>query len=151
MAPEARAGDEALRASDQERERVAALLREHAGEGRLEVDELAERLDRAYAARTRGDLTPLTDDLPDVPSRSPRSRSRRLPRELVDHAGAFVAVNLVLVAIWALTGAGYFWPVWPILGWGVGIASHASEGLFGVRFPCAGPCGRRRSGHRAAA
>jgi hypothetical protein len=32
---------------------------------------------------------------------------------------AFVTTSLLLVAIWALTGAGYFWPVWPILGWGV--------------------------------
>ena len=32
---------------------------------------------------------------------------------------AFVSTSVLLVAIWALTGAGYFWPVWPILGWGV--------------------------------
>jgi hypothetical protein len=38
----------------------------------------------------------------------------------VDHElRAFVATSVLLVAIWALTGAGYFWPVWPILGWGV--------------------------------
>jgi hypothetical protein len=30
-----------------------------------------------------------------------------------------VATAVLLVAIWALTGMGYFWPVWPILGWGV--------------------------------
>jgi fatty acid desaturase len=32
---------------------------------------------------------------------------------------AFLATAVLLVAIWALTGAGYFWPVWPILGWGL--------------------------------
>jgi hypothetical protein len=31
----------------------------------------------------------------------------------------FLATSVLLVAIWALTGMGYFWPVWPILGWGV--------------------------------
>ena len=32
---------------------------------------------------------------------------------------SFLATSVLLVAIWALTGMGYFWPVWPILGWGV--------------------------------
>jgi hypothetical protein len=32
---------------------------------------------------------------------------------------AWAATSVLLVAIWALTGMGYFWPVWPILGWGV--------------------------------
>ena len=34
----------------------------------------------------------------------------------------FVATSILLVAIWALTGMGYFWPVWPILGWGLFVA-----------------------------
>src|SRR5207244_162233 len=41
-----------LRVSDQERERAAAEIREHFAAGRLDADELAERLERAYAART---------------------------------------------------------------------------------------------------
>jgi hypothetical protein len=32
---------------------------------------------------------------------------------------AWIGTSVLLLAIWALTGAGYFWPVWPILGWGV--------------------------------
>ena len=32
----------------------------------------------------------------------------------------------LLVVIWALTGAGYFWPIWPMLGWGIGVLSHAA-------------------------
>jgi hypothetical protein len=32
---------------------------------------------------------------------------------------SWAATSMLLVAIWALTGMGYFWPVWPILGWGV--------------------------------
>lgn len=54
-----------LRASDADRERVAAVLREAAAEGRLAFDELDERLSAAYAAKTYADLEPLTRDLPD--------------------------------------------------------------------------------------
>ena len=53
-----------LRVSDADRERVAERLREAAGEGRLTVDELDERVERAYAARTAGELSTLTADLP---------------------------------------------------------------------------------------
>jgi Domain of unknown function (DUF1707)/Cell wall-active antibiotics response 4TMS YvqF len=52
------------RASDSEREQTVARLREAAAEGRLTVDELDERIDAAYAATTRAELEPLTDDLP---------------------------------------------------------------------------------------
>jgi hypothetical protein len=41
------------------------------------------------------------------------------------HFAVYLAVNALLVAIWALTSAGYFWPVWPMLGWGIGVAAHA--------------------------
>jgi hypothetical protein len=34
---------------------------------------------------------------------------------------AYVVVNAFLVGVWALTGRGYFWPVWPIAGWGLGM------------------------------
>ncbi|MQA06386.1 MAG: DUF1707 domain-containing protein [Streptosporangiales bacterium] len=57
-----------LRASDEDRERVAERLREAAGDGRLTLAELEERLDLAYQARTYGELTPLTVDLPDASS-----------------------------------------------------------------------------------
>ncbi len=40
------------------------------------------------------------------------------------HAAVFAAVNVLLVAIWASTGGGYFWPIWPFLGWGIGLAFH---------------------------
>ena len=36
-------------------------------------------------------------------------------------------VMALLVAIWALTGMGYFWPIWPALGWGIGIVSHRAS------------------------
>lgn len=53
-----------LRISDADRHRVADLLRDAAGEGRLDLEELEERLEAAYAARTYADLVPLTADLP---------------------------------------------------------------------------------------
>jgi hypothetical protein len=54
-----------LRASDADRERVANVLREAAGDGRLTMDELDERLDAVFAAKTYAELEPITHDLPD--------------------------------------------------------------------------------------
>jgi len=53
-----------LRVSHDDRERVVERLRQAAGEGRLDIDELEERLERAFAARTYGDLQPLLRDIP---------------------------------------------------------------------------------------
>jgi hypothetical protein len=53
-----------MRISDADRHRVAEILREAAGEGRLELTELDERLEATYAARTYADLVPITHDLP---------------------------------------------------------------------------------------
>jgi hypothetical protein len=41
------------------------------------------------------------------------------PARIDSEMRTYVATSVLLVAIWALTGMGYFWPVWPILGWGV--------------------------------
>jgi Domain of unknown function (DUF1707)/Cell wall-active antibiotics response 4TMS YvqF len=65
-----------LRASDADRERVANVLREAAGDGRLTMDELDQRLDAVYAAKTYAELEPITHDLPEtgtgyVPAASP--------------------------------------------------------------------------------
>lgn len=54
-----------VRVSDADRDQVAGVLREALAQGRISADELEERLSRAYAARTFGDLEPLTSDLPD--------------------------------------------------------------------------------------
>ncbi len=53
-----------LRASDADRERTANVLREAAGDGRLTMAELDERLDAVYAAKTYAELEPITHDLP---------------------------------------------------------------------------------------
>ncbi len=53
-----------LRISDADRHQVAEVLREAAGEGRIDFEELDERLEATYAARTYADLVPITVDLP---------------------------------------------------------------------------------------
>lgn len=65
-----------LRIGDAEREVAAAALGEHFAQGRLTLDEHAERLDQVWAARTRGDLEPVFRDLPGRPGRSGRSVPR---------------------------------------------------------------------------
>lgn len=67
-----------LRASDADRERVAKRLHNAMADGRITMTELEERLDRTYAAKTLGELVPITADLPAgtappalVPSRTP--------------------------------------------------------------------------------
>ena len=108
-----------LRIGDAERDASAGRLREHAARGRLTLEELDERLDRALAARTRGDLHELESDLP---------RPRRPDPSLRPHVTAYVVVMAGMVVLWALTGFGYFWPIWPMLGWGIGVVSHARGG-----------------------
>ena len=56
--------DASLRVSDAERDETLRILGEHASVGRLTLDELEERSGRALAAKTRGELTTLTGDLP---------------------------------------------------------------------------------------
>lgn len=69
-----------LRISDADRHRVAEILREAAGEGRLEIDELDERLEATFAARTYADLVPITHDLPVArPAQAPVPRPAATP------------------------------------------------------------------------
>jgi Domain of unknown function (DUF1707) len=67
-----------LRASDADRERVVALLTEAAGDGRLTPGEHADRTERAYSARTLGELAELTTDLA-MPSAQPIRLDGRRP------------------------------------------------------------------------
>ena len=60
-----------MRAADSDRERVAEQLRDAAGHGRLTMDELEERLERAYGAKTYAELEPLTRDLPAAGTAAP--------------------------------------------------------------------------------
>ncbi|NNE96258.1 MAG: 2TM domain-containing protein [Acidimicrobiales bacterium] len=54
-------------------------------------------------------------------------------RNFKGHLTTFAVINTMLIVIWALTGAGYFWPVWPIAGWGIGLALHAYGVYFGPK------------------
>lgn len=71
----------AVRASDAERELAVAVLQEHCVAGRITVEELGDRVARAYEARTRADLARVTADLPTASQAeidpSPRSSTRR--------------------------------------------------------------------------
>src|SRR5215211_5521332 len=99
--------DRSLRVSDRERDEVTTQLRDHAAEGRLTPEELDERVERALAARTGADLDAVLADLP-------RRRTVVERRAGVLGLSGLVAIALLLVSIWLVTGAGYFWPVWVI-------------------------------------
>jgi len=81
---------EDLLASDRDREQVATALREATAEGRLTVDELSERLDRAYAARTRSELDRVVSGLP---ARAPATGEEGYPVPAI--AGSIALVVLV--------------------------------------------------------
>jgi hypothetical protein len=59
-------------------------------------------------------------------------RSLRKKRDFRSHVVAYVLVNALLVGIWAATGADFFWPVFPIAGWGIGLAFNAWD-VYGRR------------------
>lgn len=69
-----------MRASDTDRELVAERLRDAAGHGRLSMDELEERLELTYAARTYAELEPLTRDLPSSGTSAPLPATTAGPR-----------------------------------------------------------------------
>jgi hypothetical protein len=85
-----------LRVSDADRHKVAELLREAAGEGRLELDELDARLDATYSAKTYSDLVPITMDLPghhespQLPARVPR---RQVAPATTQHDSSFALMS----------------------------------------------------------
>jgi hypothetical protein len=93
------------RVSDQERHEVAEVLRLAAGEGRIDLEELDQRLEAAYAARTYAELVPLTADLPAV----------RRPGVVSPFRAAGTSVHLpaypTSVAVMAETRRGGLWQV----------------------------------------
>jgi hypothetical protein len=114
--------DPELRASDEERERAAAEIRDHFAAGRLDDDELADRLDAVYRARTQGELHALRADLPPLPPPPTQARAElaerrsRLQRQLIQQTGGGLGVFVLCTAIWAASGAeGSFWPIWVAL------------------------------------
>ena len=116
-----------VRASDADRERVAIQLRDHAGAGRLTPDELAERLDVVYSARTLAELETVLHDLPGDPPVPELVRRRAIARQaLIHRAGGALITDALVVGIWLATGAhGNFWPIWVILFTTIALARDA--------------------------
>ncbi|GAB1646216.1 DUF1707 domain-containing protein [Krasilnikovia sp. MM14-A1259] len=124
-------GPNRLRTSDSEREQVATILRAAMGEGRLNLAEGEERLAAAYAATYRDELTRLTADLPGGgrPDLQETPQARTATRRGVRrHAGGVVVVAVVLVGLWALSGAHVFWPAIPLAFLFIGVVRHARYG-----------------------
>ena len=49
------------------------------------------------------------------------------------HLTFYLVVNVLMIGIWAASGGGYFWPIWVILGWGIGLAAHGAPLSAGSR------------------
>jgi hypothetical protein len=118
------------RASDAERDAAADRLRVAAGDGRLDPDELEQRLEAAYGARTVGELTELTRDLPEHGAPAERNWASPAVR---GRLASFIVVNTICIAIWAASGAeGGFWPIWVIFGTGIGLFATLVRRALGV-------------------
>jgi hypothetical protein len=142
-----------LRAADADRAAVAEALGAHMSAGRLTVAEYDERLTRAYAARTYGELAELTTDLPAAeprPYAAPAAQSTSQPGTGCGGPGrarpwaGWLSTAVVVIGIWALSCLAsaswiYPWPVWVIGPWGLVLLT---------RFRGDGP-GRNRDRRRA--
>lgn len=124
-----------VRASDADREQIADRLRKAAAEGRLLADELEQRIEAAFTARTYGELDALVDDLPDDRVAAPRPRAvTRTSGAVAVLAVALVAAALVALVALIVTGT---------------IVAGGAWILFGVWFfGCRGSRCRSRYGHR---
>jgi len=54
-------------------------------------------------------------------SREAAVKRLKAKRDFKTHVATYLFVNTMLVVIWAVADGGYFWPIWPILGWGIGL------------------------------
>jgi hypothetical protein len=116
------AGQDDLRVSDEQRERAAAEIREHFAAGRLSDDELSERVQAAYNARTEQELQTALADLPKLPATPAQqkaelaARRSMLQRRMLQEGGGGMGVFALCTVIWAVSGAsGQFWPIWVLL------------------------------------
>jgi hypothetical protein len=92
---------ESLRASDADRDAVTDRLREATGEGRLEDEELEQRVDAALRARTYGELARLVADLPRQPAMPwrPGRRTKAVARSALLGAGLLTATTAALAVV----------------------------------------------------
>src|SRR5215471_426666 len=100
-----------LRVSDEQRENAAQEIREHFAAGRLTQEELDERVQAAYQARTEDELQAVRSDLPMLPATRAqqlaelRERRSHLQRRVLQEAGGGLGAFVVCTGIWAATGA----------------------------------------------
>jgi hypothetical protein len=106
-----------VRASDAERERVATMVSDAAGEGRLTLAEAEQRMASIYAAKFRAELDQYVEDLPGGrPEERPvRSPAGRFPVRLRIHAAVAVVVSVLLIVRWAALDVPYFFPAVPMV------------------------------------
>jgi len=126
--------DPAQRVGDRERERAAGRLGLAFTQGYLSMEEYEDRLAQAFSAEAAGDLESLTSDLPlaEISRRDPRrlaANRRAAKRGLQFHLIGYVTLCLLMIGIWLavgiVSGSWYFWPIWPIMGVGVGVVAHS--------------------------
>jgi hypothetical protein len=137
------ARDPAVRASDADRDAVAARLRDAHAEGRLTPEEFDQRLDATFAARTLGDLAPLTADLPapaSAPARTGDEPVAGHPARREESGtgwrvvwGSWLTVTLVCIAVWGAVSVsdgelGFFWPIWVAGPWGALLLARTLRG-----------------------
>lgn len=110
--------EKAVRASDTERERIAKLVSEAAGEGRLNMTEAEERLEQIYTTKFRHELAEFVSDLPAgtpaVPARRTARGIDRFPTRLRVHAGIAVVLSVLLILRWTAMDVPFFWPAGPM-------------------------------------
>lgn len=106
-------GGDGMRAGDRDRERVADILRHHHGEGRIDTDELQERIDRCLQAKTIGELDRLLADLPHE-GRAKRQSPWPLPAPRWRLA-AFIPALIVLAVVSSWHGHHPFWLLIPVV------------------------------------
>jgi hypothetical protein len=117
--PSGGGGAREIRASDEDREQLSTELHEHTVAGRLSTEELEDRLQAAYSARTLGELDALRRDLPTsnrISALSHEARRRHLSRRVLQETGGSLGLFVLCTVIWVSSGAsGQFWPVWVLL------------------------------------
>jgi Domain of unknown function (DUF1707) len=105
-----------LRASDADREAVTTRLHEAAVEGRLDADELEERLHLALRARTYGELRRLVADLPAQPAPWDRRRRRGVaPLAFTIALRVAFALAVVVVALAVILATAMWWIAWLVV------------------------------------
>jgi hypothetical protein len=129
------------RAGDRERQATAATLGQALAEN-LDMTEYEQRVRLAFSAQTTGELGRLLDDLPahQLRLRDPRRHAARQAAARMSirlHAAAYLMMVVVVLVVWLTVGlsagAWYFWPVWPILGAGIGLAAHTVPVRWAIR------------------